>query len=139
MSTSYTAEETAEHRKLWSGALRSGKYSQSKFQLRQDVERWDADHDKVIAPVGFCCLGVACDVALKAGVIGGYEGQNALLPPAVINWLGLPLGSGGGDTEISGGEGSYSLWELNDDQGYSFEQIADVIDAGLVRLADDES
>ena len=42
-------------RELWMTALRSGKYKQTTGTL--------ADQD------GHCCLGVACDLAVKAGII----------------------------------------------------------------------
>jgi len=43
-----------EVKKLWIEALRSGKYEQGRGALNKDGK--------------FCCLGVLCDLAVKAGV-----------------------------------------------------------------------
>src|SRR4051812_34484552 len=54
----WTAEQQKEHRDIWVKALRSGEYKQTKGALHT-------------ADGAFCCLGVACDLALKAGALKG--------------------------------------------------------------------
>lgn len=124
---SYTKEQQAENRAKWVAALRSGEYSQTKGMLTDGA--------------GYCCLGVACELAFRAGVVGrGHEVYfdsfgtfNAVLPPSVRQWLGLALEDG----ELTGYEdGSDRLTDLNDGAEYTFEQIADVIESGKVRLAE---
>jgi hypothetical protein len=53
-----------EFKKAWVGALRSGDYKQGKNYLKQE------DRPPVGAPtVRHCCLGVAAEIACKAGVV----------------------------------------------------------------------
>lgn len=135
----YTAEETAGNRRLWTEALRSGDYEQGQGQLRRD------DDGDVFGPTPleasqYCCLGVACEIAKKAGVIEFYDPSAATLPIPVALWLGLKTGSGPLKEVVvahSGGgiREDDSLWELNDHAGYTFEQLADIIDADRVLLA----
>lgn len=112
----------------WVTALRSGNYSQSAGILRDDR--------------GFCCLGVLCDLAVKAGVatsiesaigegtiayldkdaLPGSTGDVAYLPQSVMKWAGL--------TASNPQAGDDYLSSLNDN-GFSFEKIADVIEKEL--------
>lgn len=131
----------------WVDALRSGEYEQTTnvlCRLNEDDE-----------PVGFCCLGVACDLALKAGIdlkvsngtltdaelaedddpirCLSYGGATAALPPVVRAWLGL---SDGNDNGMYGG-GMECLAGRND-AGASFGAIADIIEsrpAGLFEVS----
>lgn len=133
----YTPNE-AEQRLI--NALRSGMFKQTTGAL-----------EKVSATeVKNCCLGVACRVsliklrvsALPEGWNGlptfrSFEGQRFYLPPEVVQELGwktalgdiveiLPQKSPGyKDAEAA------SLAALNDGL-FTYEQIADVIEAGLV-------
>lgn len=111
-------------------ALRSGKYKQDRFVLRSEN--------------GYCCLGVACDLhdpngwlefsPSPAGLPGRDfhgKGENTLLP----NFVRIPLNWSfrDGSTSITDRVGfNVSLSGLNDD-GESFDRIADIIEAGLVR------
>lgn len=119
----YTREELQAHRKIWVNALRSGKYEQGKHALR-------------LYDGSFCCLGVACEVSglgewrFALGETIGYITHdstdadlttNALLPPAVQQWLGLSTDGG----DWSGG----ALYTMNDDDGKSFNEIADLIES----------
>jgi hypothetical protein len=100
--------------KEWVQALRSGKYAQGWYQLKRDDDR-------------FCCLGVACELAMKAGVIKRYEPSNGALPRSVRLWLGLK--------HENGDYGTASLANDND-HGKSFGDIADIIESepdGLFR------
>jgi hypothetical protein len=108
-----------ENQKEWVAALRSGEYKQGRRVLHHGDN--------------FCCLGVGCDLAIKAGVklevstIPGeptrYGGDRNYTPKEVMEWLGLA--SKDGVYRI--GVGSSSLASMNDD-GKSFSQIADVIE-----------
>jgi len=128
MSThgTYTKEEQAENRRKWVAALRSGEYPQTQGILR------DSD--------GYCCLGVACELARYEGLVAregavyraGDSGYYAVLPGVVQDWLGLADNEGG---LVDGTEGYwYNLTSLNDDALYTFDQIANVIEFGGVRL-----
>lgn len=99
----------SERKAEWVAALRSGEYQQARGALaRKDDEN---------GTVRYCCLGVACDLAAKAGIIGepqtesdfeddklaftyeyetghGRVRETATLPRPVRTWLGLDgLGS----------------------------------------------
>ena len=110
--------------KAWVKALRSGKYEQGTLALRIGDR--------------YCCLGVACDLAVTAGVISPgkvvegeklkgeeqwvweYEEHTASLPAAVQDWLGI-----GGE---SGGYRGSSL-AADNDGGFGFDEIAGVIES----------
>jgi hypothetical protein len=124
----------------WLAALRSGQYQQGQKYLKVNDR--------------FCCLGVLCDLAVEDGVAewgpSGYchseatartdldydlvNNSNTSLPPAVQAWAGLdqadPI-----VTEVSSDDfyrfGRFNLSELNDDEGWDFFQIADVIERQL--------
>jgi len=104
-----------DNAKAWIAALRSGKYKQGTGALCDDGR--------------FCCLGVACDLAVKAGVdlSIGKRGSNTtfdekfgMLPRKVQCWLGLASDNGSmiGDTLVS----------MND-IGSTFSEIADLIES----------
>lgn len=95
----------------WIAALRSGKYKQGEGCLRNGNS--------------FCCLGVLCDIKNPNGwennsFNDGGEEAVKVLPEAVRNWAGLPATNG---SNLNG----ICLAELND-EGYSFEHIANVIE-----------
>jgi hypothetical protein len=99
----------------WIEALRSGKYKQARMALRRDDR--------------FCCLGVLCDVAgatwepfagEPCATFPGIETRCAeVLSDEAQNMLGLPF------------ERHEQLWHMNDDEGRSFDEIADYIEANL--------
>lgn len=78
-----------ENVKKWVAALRSGKYKQGTCALNKNGK--------------FCCLGVACEVAIENGlkvaketidILDGkvnicYNGYAGVLPLIVQSWLGL--------------------------------------------------
>lgn len=114
----FTKEEILEHRKEWIGALRSGKYPQTKLHLQNKN--------------GYCCLGVACELAGVPKTCDdtgwvAYDGYSSTLPPSAREWLGVtdqsPLLTPGV------GDGAYgpSLASLNDD-GKTFKEIADLVE-----------
>lgn len=149
--TVYTKEQQAEHRQQWTAALRSGDYPQGKFALKT-------------AEGNFCCLGVACELAVAAGVTkridrkcncstadctsgSGYENYdgnpvNSTLPDSVREWLGLEAAGGSLKETVYFGDRedenyATSLAGLNDDGGWTFAQIADLVDADGVVLQQD--
>ena len=98
-------------KKMWLDALRSGDYTQGREVLHLVTE--DGEQQ-------FCCLGVLCDLAHRAGVVArpestvalygddtkpyilkggtpaigytyGWGGSVADLPHEVVEWAGLPI------------------------------------------------
>lgn len=115
----------------WVSALRSGEYSQAQGALQKGG--------------GFCCLGVLCEVAIKAGVdvrIGKacecdaddcdgisvtYNDSDAYPPDVVQVWAGM----NSMDPMVVDNEGAArSLSGLNDG-GSTFTEIADLIEEQL--------
>lgn len=137
-----------EVRAEWVGALRSGIYEQGQGVLRDARE-------------SYCCLGVLCDLAARAGVGkwnppdhgAGYQFDatptssdadseswfdisRTDLPRQVAKWAGITDEGTLVDPEYwsSVNEPADSLIGLNDSAGYDFDQIADVIEQGRVEL-----
>ncbi len=123
---------------LWVAALRSGKYTQCKNHLCK------------LRPEGecHCALGVLCEVFLQQNPMNGvkrYEGTGydkhgchgrfvyftcgSTLPDEVVSWAGLktydPLLEVRLCEEVKLKEITY----LNDDMGFSFDKIANLIEA----------
>jgi len=122
-----------EIKQQWLSALRSGDYKQAQ---------------KALHPVGggHCCLGVLCDLWLnergETWQVEGYdylsdetyqldeahcEGAPDLLPLKVQKWAGL---ANDNPAVLVGKDEWKDLAYLND-HGWTFEQIADVIEAQL--------
>lgn len=132
---SYTAEQQKANRDKWITALRSGEFTQGQAALRsRDAE--------------YCCLGVACELASRDGVISpwttetGYDGEAMTPSSKVMHWLGLADDCG--ETRKPHLAGAYSdgepkevgaLTELNDSGDWTFEQIADLIEQDGVNLS----
>ena len=124
-----------ERKAEWLTALRSGEYEQGTGYLNRDGK--------------FCCLGVATDLAVKAGLgewvedyvhgVKGFVSTNnpvapegsevGLLPREVARWLGLEDVS----PIVKAGDfrGRQRLTYLNDDEGLSLEEIADLVEEQL--------
>lgn len=120
----YTKEQQADNRKTWVEALRSGNYKQTKGYLHDDV--------------GYCCLGVACDIS----GLGGWEQKEDndwyyymdkadTLPEEVIDWLGLNTSIGRLVFHV------YPDLAKANDRGTTFEQIANIIEREYVLLKDE--
>lgn len=120
-------------RRRWINALRSGEFKQTHGILRGpifDKITHDQKYNRKGEPlVGHCCLGVLCELAVKAGVIKDFEGETLVEYPQVIAWVGLK-------DEDQGGVGSFdenNLAALNDGAGltkkHSFKQIAKIIES----------
>lgn len=128
----------------WTAALRSGEYKQGRRTLAQ--------RDDVGGPVYYCCLGVLCELAAQEGLterttrdegrLVNYGGHGAFLPGGVMSWADIesesplvPSAVLADDHPLKKdlkkyGDTSVSLAALND-EGLSFEQIADLIDTHL--------
>ena len=121
----------------WVKALRSEEYEQGHGYLRDSNDR-------------YCCLGVLCDLAVKAGVISepelasteGGEGESysfgpdrnhdiLYLPDVVRDWAGLATHNPtyGPDPDADMVDAP-TLAGANDD-GVPFDQIAELIEAHL--------
>lgn len=122
----------------WVAALRSGEYTQTKGYLKT------AD--------GYCCLGVLCEIAVQDGIVEqtmtspevftaqgdqlspehyafGEYNDTAELPTVVEEWSGLKdVTTRIENPNYTGWQEFYTLIDLNDDQGYDFNAIADVIE-----------
>ncbi len=109
----------------WIKALLSGDYGQGESCLRQDNK--------------FCCLGVLCDIHAKSDCADEdwkpdnyedhmyYLGQSLSLPNEVRLWAGLTQ-SNPTFSNIGMPHPYDDLAALNDN-GYTFEEIAKVIEA----------
>ena len=113
-----------EIKKKWVEALRSGQYVQGRNKLRSPSSN-DPDFP---APSAFCCLGVLCDVVDSTQwqppmdrkpdyMLYGYHSTST--PPDVLDTSGL------GRTDED------ALVKLNDDERWTFNQIADWIEENL--------
>ena len=132
MATAKKTVRLNKNARAWVKALRSGKYKQTKGFLT-DINPETGEI------TGHCCLGVACELALKAGVplkTSGkrsvfYDDNNSHLPLAVQKWLGLA--SVRGNFTRSDKEGT-DLTIENDINGKSFKQIARIIEQKAAEL-----
>lgn len=136
----------------WVAAIRSGKYEQGKTVLHMPAI---PARSRALVAQGetFCCLGVACDLYIAAHpdtarwtnqtnaddtpfsacVVNGVR-NTAVLPSEVSEWLGLAPYDVGGVNEVNefgdfiDREGQpNTLTSVNDHEGSSFAQIADLI------------
>lgn len=99
--------------KKWVATLRSGKIKQTNGQLGRETG-------------SRCCLGVLCDLAVKAGVITDFELLHGSLPTKVRQWAGLRTLDGHYTNKC----GSLTcLANDNDKSKKSFRQIADIIES----------
>src|ERR1700728_845952 len=116
-------KEQKKIRKQWVAALRSGQYKQGIGALVTLGDKYDR----------FCCLGVLCDMAVRAGVIEspivigleenlayGLDLATGALPQEVVDWVGI-------NTCAGDFEGSDLAW-LND-KGKKFKTIAKIIES----------
>ena len=127
-----------EIRDLWADALESGEYKQGQFVLTRVLDDGSEEN---------CCLGVLCQLAVKAGVIkrlkveedhsitygtGLTNRMNSLPSATVMRWAGLsnnnPIFEVEGRTYAS-----EAVSSLNDDDlnPLTFPEIAKLIRAQL--------
>ena len=116
----------------WLTALRSGEYKQGKGFLKNSLG----------GIAQYCCLGVLCELAVKAGVVEKsevdedeyvytFDGQSSYLPPKVATWADIhyqgKLYRESDTGSISDRRVSVDLAGLNDYK-LDFAGIADVIE-----------
>lgn len=108
-----TQQKLGPNQQAWVDALRSGNFKQITGALQDDG--------------GYCCLGVACEVAGKNGVdirryaTGEIWGGDLYGQKYVMDWLQIREGRGYIDEERN-------LVRYNDVEGLSFTKIADIIE-----------
>lgn len=119
-------------KEAWVNALRSGKYEQGSEKLR--------------SVSGYCCLGVLCDIYAKETNTewefrgrGGtnlqpqdywyFGDQSEFLPESVMDWAELEINN----PSLRFDDGAYGIDQVShlNDAGYTFSQIADLIQAQL--------
>lgn len=97
----------------WVDALRSGKYNQG-YRVLQNGN-------------GYCCLGVACDVAKNNGIKveldinKNISGFNLEFQIDTMKWLDIRTSRGQMYHDVS-------LVSMNDEDKYTFNQIANAIE-----------
>lgn len=106
--------------KLLIEALRSGKYKQGRNQLCYKGK--------------YCCLGVACEVAVENGCsvhVHIYEhcGVTARRYNRYVQYMPEVVADFYGFRSQQGNYGGTSLLDNNDTDEFSFEQIADIIES----------
>lgn len=128
-----------EVKAAWVTALRSGEYKQGTGCLNKLID--GEEH--------YCCLGVLADLAARQGIVErfvpddgfdgdpfrNYDGEAGLPPLAVWSWaaadkISTSFSPAGPRVQIDqDGEEFWSgLSSLNDTDGWTFDQIADVIE-----------
>lgn len=127
--------EQLERLKTWVAALRSGKYTQGRYFLKQGKTH--------------CCLGVACDVYAQANkkdvddLLGDeLHSDTTEIPQEVADYFGLancppsslPNNLCTYDAMMTHTIYTAVLSKLNDGLGYTFEQIAKVIEKQLINM-----
>ena len=130
--------------KKWVKALRSGKYKQGRGVLKHNREN----------KTFHCCLGVLCEIyndqmrqnkkkTLSIEIQNGiyhFNKNPADLPTIVKKWAGLETSTADftenmGRTTLATASLKYiSLAEINDDHGYSFKKIANIIEKNWENL-----
>jgi hypothetical protein len=102
----------AELKRKWVEALRSGKYQQTRYRMR--------DRDK------FCCLGVLCDLVDPSGWYGcdQWKGHPDMPPDSLCLEIGIAK-------YAHAPEPSLADCSTMNDRGESFAAIAGYIEANL--------
>ena len=113
----------------WVAALRSGGYPQTTGHLRDEQD----------GVTHYCCLGVLCDLHARHGRSGHWNGvayvsatrgkvseEYDVPTKAVMAWAGLKEPNPKvRDPDPGQGE---TIAELNDNDGWTFDQLADIIE-----------
>lgn len=135
-----------ERMRLWVEALRSGSYRQARNKLKAVLRDPDGN---LTEDVGYCCLGVMCEVAIanglnlateeepgtepyyRYGVPGRPESWSGGYPPdVVLAWYGIGGTADGGPIYVGShpnGKRIYAV-EANDDLRWDFNRIADGVE-----------
>ena len=141
-----TTESQLQARKLWAATLRSGKYAKGEGAMKTSLtEKPDLPrYDK------FCCLGIACELhrlesknqdnwsevaAYSEGsAINRYQGQHAVLPVSVQDWLGIDCQGSLPNPIRKNCDHTYSaLIFMNDLPHTTFDEIANVIEDQFIK------
>jgi hypothetical protein len=125
------AELIKERREEWARRLDSGDYAQGYGQLA----KMHLEDGKIT----YCCLGVACEMAHEAGIVGRIshgagtiyfygvddptEEHDLILPEAVATWFGF---NGRSDCDPQAPDG-VRFSSHNDEKGATFPEIAQMI------------
>lgn len=118
--------------RLLTAALRSGEFPQTKTALCRLTAEADPDR-----PIGFCCLGVACELALRNGVematevrsgLKFYNTQSGFMPQQVMEFFDF-YSRKGATRNGSQVVGHHASLASANDSDVSFADIADYIDA----------
>jgi hypothetical protein len=130
--------------RAWIAALRSGNWKQGAGALRLT----EPDDASPTPTVRHCCLGVACDISgvgawvqrdnahavkyVTSDPLRGGSASAANLPDPVMVWYGLNNPDGAYSEENADGNIiTRCLVDMNDTDDWTFDQIADVIEAQL--------
>ena len=113
---------------LWTTALKSGKYQQTRGKLRRTtatIEYIKGDPETKPVPPGMCCLGVLCEISNIDNFKRNdtYIKHDISLPEKVREWAGLKSTFGSLGNDIN----RISLSSMND-EGQTFTEIAEFID-----------
>lgn len=123
-----TIKEYERRRAVWLEALRSGKFKQTTEMLQMRNQS---------GKLSYCCLGVACRVAINDGVpmkyeakTGRYDSENLNLPKRANDYFGFVDGGVFADQAIVlyKDYAISSLIALNDTAGARFKEIAQFIE-----------
>lgn len=109
-------------------ALRSGQYLQGMESLHKNTDGQDK----------FCCLGVACDVAVKNGLDVSvdtadepdfitYDDNGGYMPESVYHWYGFPTDDPVIDRNDQNGR-VITATKANDNLRWTFGAIANAIE-----------
>jgi hypothetical protein len=124
----------------WIDALRSGEYHQGRAVLA----RFTTSEQDGAIPIRYCCLGVLCELAVQDRIIDPaahsedskslrYDGQGAVVSTAVQAWAGITEDGEFVDDPYL--DIRQALTSLNDDEGYTFSEIADEIELKILPYA----
>lgn len=130
-------------KEIWVESLRSGKYLQAKEVLKGGVYRDIYDElgepvDNELVGEGHCCLGVLCDISGQGKWLGG--GYEITFPEPYENEYGELIEVEDSDAELDfytkkffglSDAVAQKLMKMNDDEGYTFADIADWIEENL--------
>lgn len=131
--------KTVENWKTWSADLKSGKYTQCRSRLKTDTN----------LGFNYCCLGVACNIAAAQGVgtwndlAFGADNKSAstgVIPTHISNQIfGAALDNSWFKISSASTESADTSFQgLNDYFGFTFEDIAKVVDMIIETMSPDE-
>ena len=138
--------EQKEHNKKLVEALRSGEYQQVQGRLRVTKEIMK-QYPGTFDSTGFCCLGVACDLAAKDGVgawadgrfeVAGEDGDIHVPPEAIWkDYYGWNYSNPALIEDL--GTSREEAACLNDHYDWDFNQLADAFERTFLQEETDAS